>query len=115
MASRIQINPNLRLDDHLTMADLDEDVFGDTPAIGELVEVFEPESGIVGRGWVAAVDQDERTISIVVEWGSLTIPNTRMESPAYAMPGALLWLAPASTAVTSSRHSWSGTYSMTEA
>lgn len=77
--TRIQINPNLRLDGELTMVDLDEDVHGALPEPFERVEVYEGVSGIVGIGWVTEVDLQERTVTLVVDWAGLTIPQTRPE------------------------------------
>ena len=71
----IQINPNLRVDRGMTMADLDEDVHGGTPHLLEQVVVFEPVSGLVGSGWVAEIDEAERTVTLVVNWSSLTAPS----------------------------------------
>lgn len=74
MTARVQINPNLRLDQYYTMADLDEDVQGDLQeSFSELVQVYEPISGLVGRGWVTNIDKFERTLTLMVEWSSLTI------------------------------------------
>jgi len=112
MTTRIQINPNLRLDADCTIADLDEDVFGDIPAMNEAVEVFEPESGLIGLGWVAAIDHQERTITVQVSWGSLTVPGTGTHATSAA--SAVLWMASGSASVSSARHSWSGSYSLSE-
>lgn len=75
MISRIQINPNLRVDGGNTVADLDEDVHGATPAAGDPVVVFEPMSGLVGRGWVVEVDHDERHVTVSVDWASLKVTS----------------------------------------
>jgi hypothetical protein len=76
MTARIEINPNLRLDGDLTMVDLDEDVEGDlTGGFLELVQVYERESGLTGRGWVSSVDRHERTLTVIVEWAGLAIPD----------------------------------------
>lgn len=74
MKTRVLINPNLRLDGYLTVADLDEDVFGEVPVSGPCeVEVFEPVSGLTGHGYVASVDVVERTVTVSVDWNSLKV------------------------------------------
>jgi hypothetical protein len=79
MTTRIEINPNLRVGDgQYTVADLDEDVSGDAALPpGQPVEVYESTSGIFGRGWVVEVDEEDRSITVLVEWSSLQLPTTR--------------------------------------
>ena len=86
MSTRIEINPNLRVDGDLTMADLDEDVFGDPPRPMQAVEVFESSSGLVGRGWVTSVDQQERVVTLCVDWANLKLPGDNRMAAASA-PG----------------------------
>lgn len=74
--TRVEINPNLRVDGDYTIADLDEDVYGDRPMPLETVEVFESTSGLQGRGWVSAVDEAERTVTLLVDWANLDIPKS---------------------------------------
>lgn len=74
MTARVEINPNLRLDGDYTMVDLDEDVEGDLQgSLLELVQVYAPGSGLVGRGWVTKIDRRERTVTVLVEWSGLSI------------------------------------------
>jgi hypothetical protein len=74
MRTRVRINPNLRLNGYLTVADLDEDVIGDIPTGGSFeVEVFEPLSGLSGYGYVVEVDTVERTVTVSVDWTALTV------------------------------------------
>jgi hypothetical protein len=72
--TKVQINPNLRLSGDLTMVDLDEDVFGPLRFKYQELEVFEPTSGLRGRGWLMDVDSVERTATVSVDWRSLTLP-----------------------------------------
>jgi hypothetical protein len=88
MRTRIEINPNLRIDGDLTIVDLDEDVYGEEPGIFEAVEVFEPASGMVGKGWVTAIDRVERTITLTVDWANLSIPETANEAAHTMSPSA---------------------------
>lgn len=74
---QIQINPNLRIDRVYTVADLATDVRGGTPHELQSVQVFEPTSGLVGRGWVTSVDAEEGTVSLLVDWANLFIPENR--------------------------------------
>lgn len=71
----IQINPNLHFDDDTTIAGLDDDVHGELTALMQEVVVFEPTSGLTGPGWVLAVDEHERTVTLVVDWPRLRLPE----------------------------------------
>lgn len=75
MSARVEINPNLRLSDDQTMIDLDEDVSGSLRLYDE-VQVRVTSLELVGRGWVADVDEAERTATISVEWATLRRPST---------------------------------------
>jgi hypothetical protein len=75
MITKIQINPNLRLSGDLTMVDLDEDVVGPLRSKFQDVEVFEPTSGLRGRGWLVDIDPVERTATIAVDWAQLVLPQ----------------------------------------
>lgn len=74
--TRVEINPNLRVEGDCTIAHLDEDVYGDRPRMLETVEVFESTSGLQGRGWVTEIDEGERTVTLIVDWANLDIPKT---------------------------------------
>jgi hypothetical protein len=73
MTARVMINPNLRLDDVYTMVDLDEDVEGELGAVFDTVIVQEPESGLIGKGWITEIDLVERTVTVLVDWANLTL------------------------------------------
>lgn len=78
--TRIEINPNLRVDGDCTIASLDDDVYGARPKVLETVEVFESTSGLQGRGWVREIDLDDRTVTLIVDWANLDIPSTHSVS-----------------------------------
>ncbi len=92
MTISVQINPNLRVAGDCTVADLDEDVHGWSPIHGRLmsgveVTVYEPHSGLIGRGWLVDVDEVERTVTIKVEWGQLQLPaNTTLSGAFVGQP-----------------------------
>lgn len=70
--TRVRINPNLRLDDTLTMVDLDEDVSGEAPRVGQQVEVYTGEPlNWTGTGRITMIDRGSRTVSLAVDWPSL--------------------------------------------
>jgi hypothetical protein len=73
--TKVQINPNLRLSGDFTMVDIDEDVFGPLRYKYQEVEVFEPTSGLRGKGWLIDVDPAERTATVSVDWPRLTLPE----------------------------------------
>jgi hypothetical protein len=71
----IEINPNLRLPDNRTMVDLDSDVYGEIAPYEEVV-VFEGVSGLTGRGWVDEINEEHRSVTVLVDWALLTIPSS---------------------------------------
>lgn len=70
-ATRIQINPNLRLGPVLTVAGF-EDADGE-PVAGSAVEVYEYVSRMSGTGVIESVDVAAQWIYIAVDWDSITI------------------------------------------
>lgn len=77
--TRIEIDPNVRVRGNGTRAGF-EDVYGPI-AVNMQVEVFEPESGLVGPGRVTEIDAVKRLVFLSVEWSKL-----REQAPADA-PG----------------------------
>jgi len=74
--TRIAVDLNVRVRGDLTYSGL-EDLEGDLPLDG-MVEVYEPESDIVGVGRVVDIDEDARLIYLAVDWASLrprTLPG----------------------------------------
>ncbi len=70
MRTRIAIDPNVRVRGNETYAGF-EDVRGKVPDVGVQVEVWEPESGVVGVGKVTEIDQDRQLVYVKVDWTSL--------------------------------------------
>lgn len=67
--TRVQINPNLRLDSLTTVVDLNEDVSGDMPEVGDQVEVYTGALlGWVGTGRVTVIDREGATMELAVDW-----------------------------------------------
>lgn len=71
MKTRIAIDPNIRVRGNGTYAGL-EDANGPL-AVGDAVEVFEPESGLAGQGSVTGVDNERELVYLSVEWASLML------------------------------------------
>lgn len=69
--TRIAIDPNVRVRGNGTYAGF-EDVDGPI-AIEESVEVYEPESGLTGKGKVTEIDAERKLVYLSVDWSSLTI------------------------------------------
>lgn len=76
MKTRIAIDPNIRVRGNGTYAGFED---ADGPlVVGDIVEVFEPESGLAGQGNVADVDNERELVYLSVEWASLKPrPETR--------------------------------------
>lgn len=69
MPTRVRIDLNVRVRGNGTYAGL-EDVDGPL-AVGDVVQVFEPESGLEGEGCVTEVDQETHLVYLTVDWESL--------------------------------------------
>jgi hypothetical protein len=67
--SRVEIDPNVRVRGNQTFSGL-ENVYGPI-AIGQAVQVFEPEANIVGDAWVSDIDNDKGLVYLRVMWSSL--------------------------------------------
>lgn len=92
------------------MADLDEDVQGDLAGRPyELVQVFEPESGLVGRGYVSEIDEDERTITLWVDWADLHVSDSSALQSGSVVQGRginrFVWAADATPGIVEGRNS----------
>jgi hypothetical protein len=68
--TRIAIDPNIRVRGNGTYAGF-EDVTGPIKP-GDEVEVYEPESGLVGQARVTEIDAARELVYLSVEWSSLT-------------------------------------------
>ena len=69
--TRIEIDLNVRVRGNWTLAGL-EDADGPVRA-GDMVEVFEQESGLVGKGQIQEIDVDRGLIYLSVDWKSLRV------------------------------------------
>lgn len=67
--TRVEIDPNVRVRGNQTMTGL-ENVYGPV-AVGQAVEVFESEAGIVGDAWVSDIDNGKGLVYLKVRWSSL--------------------------------------------
>lgn len=72
--TRIAIDLNVRVRGNLTYSGF-EDIDGDLPLPGMDVEVYEPESGMVGVGRVADLDEEHRLVYLQVDWAGLRLPT----------------------------------------
>lgn len=67
--ARVEIDLNNRVRGNWTVAGLED---ADVPVrVGDDVEVFEPESGVVGTGRVEDIDSDKRLLYLSVDWSTL--------------------------------------------
>lgn len=69
--TRIVIDPNVRVRGQLTYAGF-EDVEGSI-AVGQNVDVVEPESGLVGKGLIVEIDLQTQLVYLGVDWSALVI------------------------------------------
>ena len=69
MRTKVVIDPNVRVRGQLTFAGL-EDVKGPL-RVGQAVDVFEPESGLVGEGRVVEIDPAHGLVYLSVDWASI--------------------------------------------
>lgn len=86
--TRVRIDPNVRVRGNGTYAGF-EDVDGPM-AVGELVEVYEAESGITGEGRITEIDGDRQLVYLSVDWASLSEGGSQQGSSAQ---GTMLYFA----------------------
>jgi hypothetical protein len=99
--TRIIIDPNIRVRGNDTYAGF-EDVNGPI-AVGEVVDVHEPESGLTGQGRVTEIDADRQIVYLSVNWSSLKEEEPQSEPT--APQGALLYLT---TSPSTNEDDWMG-------
>lgn len=104
MTTRVEIDPNVRVRGNGTYAGF-ESVIGDL-VVGGIVEVFEAESGLHGRGRITDIDVQRRLVYLTVDWASLTDEIDDSEAVA-----ANIWTA---VATSSSGHSVAGSWTRTQ-
>ena len=73
MTARVAIDLNVRVRGNQTYAGF-EDVDGGL-APGDEVEVYEPETGLVGTGHVTDVDNQRQLVYLKVDWSGLHEPS----------------------------------------
>lgn len=78
MPARVEIDLNVRVKGNLTFTGV-EDADGPVRP-GDIVHVFESESGLEGTGRVESIDEDRRLIYLAVDWGGLRVPPPRQAS-----------------------------------
>jgi len=71
--TRVSIDLNVRVRGRQTLAGL-EDVHGPIE-VGQLVEVFEEESGAYGPGYVMDIDTKKRLVYLSVDWAGMRLPE----------------------------------------
>lgn len=69
--TRVQIDLNVRVRGNGTFAGLD-DASGPV-AVGDVVEVYESESGLAGEGTVTEIDGDRELIFLSLDWAALKV------------------------------------------
>jgi hypothetical protein len=97
--TRVVIDPNVRVRGNGTYAGF-EDVTGPI-TLHEPVEVYEPESRLVGQGQVTDIDADRELVYLSVDWSSLT-EEAPQRQPSN-LSGQALYI---STGQSTSGHDW---------
>lgn len=97
--TRVVIDPNVRVRGNGTYAGF-EDVTGPI-ALDEAVEVYEPESGLAGKGRVTDIDGQRELVYLSVDWSSLTEETPEQQAP--APYGRALYISAGQAA---SEHDW---------
>lgn len=73
--TRVEIDLNVRVRGNWTYTGLED---ADGPVeVGDIVQVFEPESGLEGHGRVEEVDEARQLIYLSVDWASVREPDDR--------------------------------------
>jgi hypothetical protein len=81
MTVRVAIDLNVRVKGNQAMAGF-EDASG-MVAMGDEVEVYEPESGLHGPAVVNEIDDSKRLIYMITDWRALRLPPDSPEMAAY--------------------------------
>lgn len=77
--TRVEIDLNVRVRGNWTFTGLED---ADGPVeVGDIVQVFEPESGLEGHGRVEEVDEARQLIYLSVDWASVREPDDGALSP----------------------------------
>lgn len=66
---RVEVDPNIRVRGNYTYAGFEE--CDTVMKCGDEVEVFEPESGLVGIAYVTEVDDSARLVFLEVNWAEM--------------------------------------------
>lgn len=71
--SRVEIDLNVRVRGNQTFTGI-EDVRGPIN-VGDPVQVYESESGVVGSGRITEIDRERGIVYLTVDWDSLAVPG----------------------------------------
>lgn len=70
---QVEVDPNVRVRGNQTYSCFRHVRGADLPAIGDPVQVVEPESGLTGTGTVTDLDHEAEIIYIRVDWRGLRL------------------------------------------
>jgi hypothetical protein len=102
--TRVEIDLNVRVRGNDTFVGF-EDLSGPV-AVGELVEVYESESGVAGEGRITEIDGDRELVYLSVDWTSLSEAYTSTyQGVSTALP-QLLFVGANMATVTSFQEPW---------
>jgi hypothetical protein len=88
--TRVAIDPNIRVRGNATYVGF-EDVSGPI-AVDEVVDVYEPESGVSGEGRITEINSDKELVYLSVDWASLSADESS-SSGSDASPGRVFFVA----------------------
>ncbi len=101
--TRVAIDPNVRVRGNGTYVGF-EDVSGPI-AVGDQVEVYEAESGLVGEGRVTEIDGERELVYLSVDWSSLTDEASPERGPS-TISRQTLFLPAGSAAMSRNEDAW---------
>jgi len=103
--TKVAIDPNVRVRGNDTYTGF-EDVTGPI-AVGEVVDVYEPESGVAGEGRVTEIDGNKELVYLSVDWSSLTADHA-VTYVQESSPTQMLFVAEGPIPVTGVTDDWLG-------
>jgi hypothetical protein len=102
--TRIEIDLNVRVRGNDTFVGF-EDLTGPV-AVGEIVEVYESESGVTGEGRVTEIDGDRELVYLSVDWSSLAEEHMPTYEEASTVTTQLLFVGASTTVTTAPQEPW---------
>ena len=102
--TRVEIDLNVRVRGNGTFVGF-EDLSGPV-AVGEIVEVYESESGVAGEGRVTEIDGDRELVYLSVDWPSLKEQSIPSHEEVPTPTAQLMFIGAGTSTITTLQDAW---------